>query len=49
MTDAEREIMERHAAYWRPLIEVVTTGTGRTDMGKMLAGFVRSTLTGPTC
>jgi len=81
MTDEEREIMARHAAYWRPLIDsgqmivfgpvldstgswglgvveadnedelrafaasdpVVTTGTGTIEMGKMLAGFIRST------
>ena len=81
MTDEEREIMARHAAYWRPLIDsgqmivfgpvldstgswglgvveadnedelrafaasdpVVTTGTGTIEMGKLLAGFIRST------
>ncbi len=79
MTDDEREIMDRHAAYWRPLVEsgqmvifgpvldstgswglgvvesedeqglrefaagdpVVTTGTGKIEVGRMLAGFVR--------
>ncbi len=79
MTDEEREIMARHAAYWQPLLEsgrmvvfgpvldgtgswglgvveaddedelrtfaagdpVVTTGTGKIELGKMLAGFVR--------
>jgi uncharacterized protein YciI len=79
MSDDEREIMGRHAAYWQPLIDsgrmvifgpvldetgswglgvveadnedelreyaandpVVTTGTGRIEMGKLLAGFVR--------
>lgn len=80
MTDEEREIMGRHAAYWQPLIDagrmivfgpvvdgtgswglgvveaddedeirqfasgdpVVTTGTAEVEMGRMLAGFVRS-------
>ena len=79
MTDEEREVMGRHAAYWQPLVDsgqmvvfgpvldstgswglgvvesddeddlvqfaqgdpVVTTGTARIEMGKMLAGFVR--------
>src|SRR5262249_8187359 len=79
MTEGEREIMGRHAAYWQPLVDagrmvvfgpvldetgswglgvvetddedeirafaagdpVVTTGTARIKMGKMLAGFVR--------
>jgi uncharacterized protein YciI len=79
MTEAEREIMGRHAAYWQPFIDsgqmvvfgpvlddtgswglavveaededelrafaagdpVVTTGTARFEVGKMLAGFVR--------
>jgi uncharacterized protein YciI len=79
MTDEEREIMGRHAAYWRPYIHsgqmvifgpvlddtgswglgvlesedeeevrafaaedpVVTTGTARIEIGKMLGGFVR--------
>ena len=79
MTDEEREIMGRHAAYWQPYLEsgqmvifgpvidgtgswglgvleaddedavlafaagdpVVTTGTARIEVGKMLAGFVR--------
>jgi uncharacterized protein YciI len=79
MSDEEREIMGRHAAHWRPMIDsgqmvvfgpvlddtgswglgvieaededelrafaardpVVTTGTGRVEMGKMLSGFVR--------
>jgi uncharacterized protein YciI len=79
MTDEEREIMGRHAAYWRPYIDsgqmvifgpvldgtgswglgvletedeeqlrafaaedpVVTTGTGRIEIGKVLGGFVR--------
>jgi uncharacterized protein YciI len=80
MTDAEREIMARHAAYWQPFIDsgqmvffgpvlddtgswglgvvegedeaefmafaagdpVVTTGTAKIEVGKMLAGFVRA-------
>lgn len=80
MTEGEREIMGRHAAYWQPLIDagrmivfgpvldgtgswglgvveaddedeirrfalgdpVVTTGTAEVEMGRMLAGFVRS-------
>lgn len=80
MTEEEREIMGRHAAHWKPLIEagrmvvfgpvldgtgswglgvveaddedeirqfaagdpVVTTGTAEVEMGRMLAGFVRS-------
>jgi uncharacterized protein YciI len=80
MTDEEREIMGRHAAYWQPLIDsgqmvvfgpvldttgswglgvvesededelrafaagdpVVTTGTAQIEVGKMLAGFVRT-------
>jgi uncharacterized protein YciI len=80
MSDAEREVMARHAAHWQPLIDsgqmvvfgpvldgtgswglgvvesddedelrafaardpVVTTGTAQIEMGKMLAGFVRS-------
>ena len=79
MTDEEREVMGRHAAYWQPLVEsgqmvvfgpvlddsgswglgvieaededelrefaagdpVVTTGTAKIELGKMLAGFVR--------
>jgi len=79
MTDGEREVMARHAAYWQPFIDsgqmvvfgpvldgtgswglgvieaededelrqfaaadpVVTTGTARMEIGKMLAGFVR--------
>jgi len=79
MTDEEREVMARHAAYWQPFIDsgqmvvfgpvldgtgswglgvieaededelrqfaaadpVVTTGTARMEIGKMLAGFVR--------
>jgi uncharacterized protein len=79
MSEEEREIMGRHAAYWQPLVEagrmvvfgpvldgtgswglgvveaddedeirafaagdpVVTTGTARIEVGKMLAGFVR--------
>jgi uncharacterized protein len=79
MTEEEREIMGRHAAYWRPFLDsgqmvifgpvldgtgswglgvveaddedelrafaaadpVVTTGTARIEVGKMLAGFVR--------
>jgi hypothetical protein len=79
MTDAEREIMGRHAAYWQPRIEcgqmvvfgpvlddggswglgvietddedelrafaasdpVMTTGTGKILIGKLLGGFVR--------
>lgn len=31
MTDAEREIMGRHASCWQPLV----------DEGRLLAGFVR--------
>ena len=80
MTEEEREVMTRHAAYWRPLIDsgqmvifgpvldgsgswglgvvesddeeglrafaagdpVVTTQTACIEIGKMLAGFVRS-------
>jgi uncharacterized protein len=80
LSDEEREIMGRHAAHWRPLIDsgqmvvfgpvlddtgswglgvveaededelrafaardpVVTTGTGRIEMGRMLTGFVRA-------
>ena len=80
MTDEEREIMGRHAAYWRPYMEagrmvvfgpvldgsgswglgvveaddeeeihrfaagdpVVVTGTAQMEVGKMLAGYVRS-------
>jgi uncharacterized protein len=80
MTDKEREIMRRHAAYWQARVEsgemvvfgpvldssgswglgvieaddeeelrsfadgdpVVTTGTATIELGKMLAGFVRS-------
>src|ERR1700722_794249 len=80
MTEEEREIMGRDAAYWQPLIDagrmvvfgpvldgtgswglgvveaddedeirqfasgdpVVTTGTAEIEMGRMLAGFVRS-------
>jgi uncharacterized protein len=80
MTDEEREIMGRHAAYWQPFIDsgqmvvfgpvldstgswglgvieaededelrafaagdpVVTSGTGKIELGKMLAGFVRA-------
>ncbi len=79
MTEAERDIMTRHAAHWQSLVDsgqmvvfgpvldgtgswglgvvetddeeqlrafaandpVVTTGTGRIEMGKLLAGFVR--------
>jgi len=79
MTDEERQVMARHAAYWQPFIDsgqmvvfgpvleqtgswglgvieaededelrqfaaadpVVTTGTARMEIGKMLAGFVR--------
>lgn len=79
MTDGERAIMARHAAYWQPYLlagqmvvfgpvldstgswglavvqadnqdeivgfaagdPVVTTGTGRFEIGHMLAGFVR--------
>ena len=79
MSNAEREIMGRHAAHWQPLIDsgqmvvfgpvlddtgsfglgvieaedeeelraiaaqdpFVTSGTGRIEMGKMIAGFVR--------
>jgi uncharacterized protein YciI len=79
MTDAEREIMGRHAAHWQPYLQegrmvvfgpvitdagsfglavveaedeqelrdfaagdpVVTTGTARFEVGRMLAGFVR--------
>jgi uncharacterized protein len=79
MTDEEREIMGRHAAYWRPLVDagrmvvfgpvldsggswglgvvesddeeelrafaagdpVVTTGTAKIEVGRMLAGYVR--------
>ena len=37
MSDAEREIMGRHAAE----DPVVTTGTGAIEVGTMLAGFVR--------
>lgn len=85
MTDEERQIMARHAAYWRPLVDsgqmvvfgpvldgtgswglgvveaedeqklrafaagdpVVTTGTAHIELGKMLAGFVRSPSTSP--
>jgi hypothetical protein len=36
MTEEEREIMGRHAAYWQPFID-----SGQIEMGKMLAGFVR--------
>jgi uncharacterized protein len=80
MSEEEREIMGRHAAYWQPYVEsghmvvfgpvldgtgswglgvieaddeeelrafaagdpVVTTGTAEIELGKMLAGFVRS-------
>ena len=80
MTDEEREIMGRHASYWRPYMEagrmvvfgpvldgsgswglgvveaddeeeihrfaagdpVVVTGTAEMEVGKMLAGYVRS-------
>jgi uncharacterized protein YciI len=80
MTDEEREIMRRHAAYWQPRVQsgemvvfgpvldssgswglgvieaddedelrafadgdpVVTSGTATIELGKMLAGFVRS-------
>ena len=83
MTDAEREIMARHAAHWRPFLDtgrmvvfgpvldgtgswglgvveaededeirqfasedpVVTTGTAEMEVGKMLAGFVRPSVT----
>ena len=47
MTDAEREIMNRHAAHWRPYLErgdmdpVVTTGTAAFELGRMAAGHVR--------
>ena len=81
MTDAEREIMGRHAAHWQPFVDsgqmvvfgpvldatgswglgvleadegdedrlrehaagdpAVTSGTGRIEIGKLLAGFVR--------
>jgi uncharacterized protein YciI len=79
MTDEERAIMVRHAAYWQPYLDsgqmvvfgpilddtgswglgvveaddeqalrafadndpVVTTGTGKIELGRMLAGFVR--------
>jgi uncharacterized protein len=79
MSEEERGVMARHAAYWQPLVDegrmvvfgpvlddtgswglgvveaddedelrrfaagdpVVTTGTARIEMGKMLAGFVR--------
>src|SRR5262249_4113855 len=79
MTDEERAIMGRHAAYWQGLVDagrmvvfgpvlddsgswglgvveaddedelrsfasgdpVVTTGTARIEMGRMLAGYVR--------
>jgi uncharacterized protein YciI len=79
MTDEEREIMGRHAAYWRPYVDsgqmvvfgpvldqtgswglgvleaedeeevrafaagdpVVTSGTAKIEVGKMLGGFVR--------
>jgi uncharacterized protein YciI len=79
MTDAEREIMGRHATYWQPYLEagrmvvfgpvmtdsgsfglavieaeheqevrdfaagdpVVTSGTAKFEVGRMLAGFVR--------
>jgi len=79
MSEEERGVMGRHAAYWQPLVDegrmvvfgpvlddtgswglgvveaddedelrrfaagdpVVTTGTARIEMGKMLAGFVR--------
>jgi len=79
MTETEREIMGRHAAYWQPLVDagrmvvfgpvldstgswglgvieaededelrafaaadpVVTSGTGRVELGRMLQGFVR--------
>jgi uncharacterized protein YciI len=85
MTDDERQIMDRHAAYWQPLVDsgrmvvfgpvldgtgswglgvveaedeqelrtfaagdpVVTTGTAHIEVGKMLAGFVRSPSTSP--
>jgi uncharacterized protein YciI len=85
MTDDERQIMDRHAAYWQPLVDsgrmvvfgpvldgtgswglgvveaddeqelrafaagdpVVTTGTAHIEVGKMLAGFVRSSSTDP--
>ena len=80
MTDEEREIMGRHAAYWQPFVEsgqmvvfgpvlddtgswglgvieaedeqelrafaagdpAITTGTAKVELGKMLAGHVRS-------
>jgi uncharacterized protein len=80
MTDDERAIMQRHAAYWQPLIDAgrmvvfgpvldctgswglgvveaddeeelrafaasdpaVMTGTGTIEVGRMLAGIVRS-------
>jgi uncharacterized protein len=79
MTDEEQKVMERHAAYWQPLIEsgrmvvfgpvldtgswglgvveaeneddlrafaardpAVTSGTAQLELGKLLAGFVRS-------
>jgi uncharacterized protein len=79
MTDAERDVMGRHAAHWRPYLDsgqmvvfgpvlddtgswglgvveaddeqelrlfaakdpVVTTGTGKIELGAMLSGFVR--------
>jgi uncharacterized protein YciI len=79
MTEEERQIMARHAAYWQPYIDsgqmvvfgpilddtgswglgvvesddeqrlrsfaaqdpVVTTGTGKVELGTMLAGVVR--------
>jgi uncharacterized protein len=79
MSDEEREIMARHAAYWKPYLDsgqmvvfgpildgtgswglgvveaddakelhsfaandpVVTTGTGKIELGSMLFGFVR--------
>jgi uncharacterized protein YciI len=83
MTDAEREIMARHADHWKPFLDagrmvvfgpvldgtgswglgvveavdedeirqfasedpVVTTGTAKIEIGKLLAGFVRSSVT----
>jgi uncharacterized protein YciI len=80
MTDEERELMGRHAAYWQPLVDsgrmvvfgpvldstgswglgvveaededelrafaagdpVVSAGTADIEIGRMLAGFIRS-------
>jgi uncharacterized protein len=38
MTDAEREIMGRHAAHWQPYLEA---DGAAFEFGRMLAGFVR--------